>query len=342
MRILVVTNMYPTLSEPGFAPFVREQVEAIERRDSIEAVDVLVIDGRASQRNYFKAYPRLWRRLRQQRYDVIHAHYGLSGLVALAQFQAPVVVTYHGSDVDGERWSNAIQRRASRLVARLVTANITVSEPIQRRLAHPSALIPCGIDMQAFQVSDQAAARIRLGLDPDALIMLFPSTPKRLEKEYPSFQKVVVAAHAMRPEVQELVLEGFSRDEVPSVMAAADVMVMTSSTEGTPVSVMEAMACGLPVVSTDVGDVRSMLSATDRAFVAPFDADRFAEAALRLADASADRTRLLGAERFEMNAIVDRIVDIYAKCQSRRAPLSLRRSRLTPTTTSSGATPDGG
>lgn len=312
MKVLVVTNMYPTEREPGFAPFVKEQVEAIRARPEIEAVDVQIVDGRASQLNYFKAMPEVRKRVRDNDYDIIHAHYGLSGAVAMAQRKVPLVVTYHGSDVDNDVPSRRWQRWVSRVVARQ-SVNITVSKPIQNRLGRESALIPCGINMDAFQPRDRAEARKELGIPEGSLALLFPSNRQRAEKEYPRFEKVVEVLRGRGVDVHPIVFEGFQREQVPVLMSATDVMVMTSSVEGTPVAVMEALACGLPVVSTDTGDVRAMLEPTDRSYVGEFDAEEFADRALAFAAPEVSRERHAGAELFDMDIIVDRIVDIYSR-----------------------------
>ncbi len=316
MRVLVVTNMYPTEQEPGFAPFVKEQVDAIRERPEIEAIDVLVIDGRASKLNYFKAMPEVRRRVKSGSYDLIHAHYGLSGAAAMAQRKVPLVVTYHGSDVDNDVPSRRWQRWVSRVVARRAV-NITVSKPIHDRLGRESVLIPCGISMEAFQPRDREDARREMEFPDGSTALLFPSNTWRAEKEYPRFEKVVEVLRGRGVNVHPIVFEGFQREQVPVLMAAADVMVMTSSVEGTPVAVMEALACGLPVVSTDTGDVKAMLEPTDRSYVGDFDAEEFADQALRFAEPTVSRERHAGAELFDMDVIVDRIVDVYQRALAR-------------------------
>jgi glycosyl transferase family 4 len=113
LRVLVLTNMYPTHSEPDFGCFVKDQVDDL-RRLGVD-VSVLAFDGRSDKRRYLAAAARLRQTLRRNRYDIVHAHYGLSGAVASLQRAAPVVTTFHGSDAWVQKpW----QRRVSWLVAR--------------------------------------------------------------------------------------------------------------------------------------------------------------------------------------------------------------------------------
>jgi len=97
MRVLVVTNMYPTPEMPFFGTFVNEQVEYL-RKQGVE-VDVFFVNGNKSALNYLWAFPRLWARLLTRRYDLNHAHYVFSGIIARAQLLYPVVLTHHGSQV---------------------------------------------------------------------------------------------------------------------------------------------------------------------------------------------------------------------------------------------------
>src|SRR5215211_6989921 len=100
MRVLVVTNMYPTTEMPSFGTFVYDQVQAL--REAGATVDVFYFLGRKSKWEYFWAFPRFWRILARRRYDVIHAHYVLSGIVARAQWGHRVVLTHHGPEVLGQ------------------------------------------------------------------------------------------------------------------------------------------------------------------------------------------------------------------------------------------------
>src|SRR4051812_10529609 len=114
MKVLVVTNMYPAESEPWSGVFVAEQGEDL-RRLGVD-VDVFAFDGRPDRKEYLRAGRALRRIVAQHSFDLVHAHYGLTGAVALAQRNVPVVTTFHGSDT----WI-PWQRAVSYVVARLTT-----------------------------------------------------------------------------------------------------------------------------------------------------------------------------------------------------------------------------
>ena len=98
-RVLVVTNLWPTEADPSYGSFVKAQMESL-RPLGVE-FDVLFVNGRESTWNYLRGVRQIRRRLRKKRYDLIHAHFGLSGWVARWQFRVPLVVSFMGDDVLG-------------------------------------------------------------------------------------------------------------------------------------------------------------------------------------------------------------------------------------------------
>ena len=97
--VLVVTNLWPTKADPSYGSFVKAQMESL-RPLGVE-FDVLFINGRESKWNYLRGVRQVRSQLRAKRYDLIHAHFGLSGWVARWQFRVPVVVSFMGDDVLG-------------------------------------------------------------------------------------------------------------------------------------------------------------------------------------------------------------------------------------------------
>src|SRR6185295_1701908 len=96
MRILFVTNMYPTTEKPGWGSFVMREAESLKRVG--QTVDVLHFQGYKSKLNYIKACFKVFIQTLCHRYDIVHAHYGLSGFPALFRWRTPLVITLHGSD----------------------------------------------------------------------------------------------------------------------------------------------------------------------------------------------------------------------------------------------------
>lgn len=309
MRVLVLTNMYPTPEEPWFGCFVREQVEDLIEL-GIEA-DVLHFDGRGTSSAYARIVPALRRRVAGGHFDLVHAHYGLSGAVALTQRRVPVVTTFHGSDAY-VRW----QRCISWAVARSTTP-IFVSRRSAEQLAQRGAIIPVGVDTRLFSPIDREEARKRLRWEEGRRYVLFPGATSNPCKRYDLFQAVVERARAVIPELESVALEGYAREDVALVLNAVDVTLMTSDREGSPATVRESLAVATPVVSVPVGDVEERLAGLPGCSVCPRDAERLSEGLLAALAAPRDQVLRERAEQTSRESVARRIASLYRELLER-------------------------
>lgn len=256
MKILLVASG----NHSSIAPFVLEQMEALQKAG--HTVFPFTVNGHGPLGYLSNLWP-LKVTIRKFEPDIIHAHYGLCGLFSTLQHQVPVVVTYHGSDIN----SRCI-RPLSRLAIRRATYNIFVSEALQKTAFHSNTraikqssnqtILPCGVALDRFTPLSREDARKQLGLLPEGRYVLFAGAFDNEIKNAP----LAKAACALLPNTELLELHNRSREEVALLMNAADVLLVTSRHEGSPQVVKEALACNLPVVSTDVGDIATMLSST--------------------------------------------------------------------------------
>ncbi len=261
MRALVVTNMYPSPARPALGSFVRDQVDALRRLDGVEVeLFAFAPGGRA----YVRAARALARRSGQERFDVVHAHFGLSAWPALAVRGPRHVVTLHGTDLAHPR-SGPVTRAA----LPLVTLPATVSAALGRRL--PGAgrrrrvgVLPCGVDLERFRPMSRADARWRLGLDPDRPYLLFPADPARAEKRCDR-------ARAVAGETELLTLGSVEPGAVPLWVNAANAVLIPSEREGFGLAALEALACDVPVLSTPVGIAPVALAGIPGALCAPWE-----------------------------------------------------------------------
>ena len=328
MKVLMVTNMYPSPERPGWGAFIKTQIDSLERAGIV--VDLLVIEGYKSQLNYLKAILALRRRCRAQVYDIVHAHYGLSGLVARAQFRYPVIVSYCGDDLYGHADANGRPTPTSlfwvalhKLLARFVAGTIVKSEAMNRLLPRPNAaVIPNGVDFDVFKPLDRAACRAHLGLDPDKSYVLFPYSPTRPRKNFPLVQAAVDLLNRRLPEpkrrLETLVVEGVPQSEIPVYMNAADVLVLASCWEGSPNVVKEAMACNLRVVATDVGDVRALFGDAPGYAVCEPTAASIADRVQQVLAVPEPSTARQGVAHLSLDRIAQRVIDEYTKVLSNR------------------------
>ena len=255
MKILIVASY----NKNRFAPFIVEQAEALRAAGCL--VEFYGITGKGI-RGYLTALPALKAKIDSFRPDVLHAHYGLSGLLANLQRAVPVVTTYHGSDIN-----EAKNRPFSRIAMWLSAWNVFVSQRTLDIMRPKSkyALIPCGIDLSEIQLTGQSEARERMGLSERGKYILFAGAFDNAVKA-PELAKASVAV--LHEDVQLLELKGYTREQVTLLMRAADVFLLTSKMEGSPQVIKEAMACGCPIVSVDVGDVAERIAGLEGCLVA--------------------------------------------------------------------------
>ncbi|MEI7848179.1 MAG: glycosyltransferase family 4 protein [Chloroflexota bacterium] len=277
MKVLIVTTEWPRFEGDLVGIHVVNQTNNLRRSSVI--VDIFPFYGGKNILNYWRACLE-FNRMDLGQYDVIHAHHGQSGLVALSQRKRPVVVTFHGSDLQGIRdFSGSITplgyllRFASQWVASQASAVILVSASLADKLPWGGLkyqLIPAGIDTEMFCPSPMAEARKALELPMENRLVLFVGDPARTEKRYWIAEQVV---RSLSPElnVRLVVAHNIPQDRMPLFMNACDALLVTSSTEGSPNAVKEALACNLPVVATDVGDIRQRISSVQGCHVCETD-----------------------------------------------------------------------
>lgn len=322
-RVLVVTNLWPTEADPGYGSFVEAQMNSL-RPLGVE-FDVLFIDGRKSRWNYARAVGEMRRRLARGRYDLIHAHFGLSGWVARCQGRVPVVVTFHGDDVLGKFRRNGrmtlygrLLRVSSRILCGLVTANIVQSAQMRSALGLSAAkIIPCGVDLDLFRPLDRTEVRRALGLDLRKKFVLFPYNPAEVRKRYDLVEAAVGRAREVLPELEILHVRGKPNASMPLYMSAADVLVLASTVEGSPVAVKEAMAAELPVITVDVGDAAELIGRTEGNYLVARDAEAIAA---KIIEVCRRGERAHGREviaRLSMEKVAKRIVEVYASVLGR-------------------------
>lgn len=304
MRILIVCKYKDALPH-NMAPFIREQVQALSGQGG--AIRFFLVKGRGVS-GYLKEISELKKVIKAFSPDVVHAHFGLCGLLANLQRKVPVVTTYHGSDIN-----NPKTRRLSRIAIMLSAHNIFVSKRLVD-IAKPKknySVIPCGINLDDYPILGKVDARRLMNLDLKKKYVLFAGAFDNSVKN-PQLAKEAVQ---LLPGVELLELKGYSRQQVAQLMDAVDCLLMTSHTEGSPQVIKEAMACGCPIVSADVGDVRELISNSEGCFIVSGNAADIAEK-IEMALKFEGRTK--GREKIEQlgmanNFVAHKLIDIFYK-----------------------------
>jgi len=320
-----VTNLWPDDDRPWRGSFVHNQAEGL--RALGVHVDVMPIRGYASDLEYLRAVPRVLALNRAPVHDIVHAHVGQSALVARLQVRAPLVVSYHGSDLLGKPTASGpptlrsrVEAKLYRQLARVAAATITMSPAMTARLPAASrahnVVIPTGVDVDRFAPGDKAALRESLGWDPDEPVVLWVGSPA-----------VALKNHGLAEATMQR-LDGRARlrvaatvhpRDVPSWLGAADVLLLTSRSEGSPTVVKEAMACELPVVSTDVGDVAERIDGLAGCAIASADpADLAAKVRAALDHGPVPEARVRIRATHSESITAGRILELYESILSAR------------------------
>ena len=304
MRILVVASF----NKGRFAPFIVEQVEALKKQGC--TIDFFGLQGKGLL-GYLRNLPLLKKKIKAFCPDVIHAHYGLSGLFANLQRHVPVVATYHGSDINDKK-----VLPFSKMAMRLSAWNVFVSRKTLE-IAKPKKkyiLLPCGIDLSDLQLTDRAESRRKMGLQDDRKYILFAGAFDIPVKNAPLAKDTVACLQENQTELLEL--KGYTREEVILLMCAADAFLMTSLTEGSPQVIKEAMACGCPIVSVDVGDVKERVEELEGCFVSdsrdPNDLANLIGKAFAFGRKTDGRKKIV-ADRLDNRLVAKQLFEIYER-----------------------------
>ena len=321
MKLLIVA------SDKGgkFVPFIEEQISALQAYGI--SVVRYGITGKGIM-GYLRSLPGLKRMIRAERPDLIHAHYGLSGLLANLQRRVPVITTYHGSDINLPKIL-----RYSKIAIRLSAYNIFVSKrniaiAIRRkgeeakRLRGKYELLPCGINLPEpwSELQNKLVGQLTLKqwvqekLSTEAKHILFAGAFDNAVKNAPLAKAAINELTSEGVKVELIELKGYNRDQVNALMYNCDALLMTSKTEGSPQVVKEAMACGCPIVSVDVGDVAERVSGVEGCYFVrtrePKDIAEALQEALLFGGRTNGRQRILEMD-LSNEQVAKRLVVIY-------------------------------
>jgi teichuronic acid biosynthesis glycosyltransferase TuaC len=310
MRLLVVANWD---WEGAPTPWATQRIARL--RDAGVDVEVLAEPCVGTPSGYLRLWRGLDRRLRSGRYDLVAPLYGsVLGLLCAAQRRVPCVVSFAGSDLN----LHGLRPAASQLAAMLADGLTVRTEKMRARLWWPPArrrarVIPSGVDTAHFRPLPRQEARRRRGLPVDGVrVLLVINGGADRDGKRP---ELAAAAVARLPGATLEVAAQVPFAEMPLVYASADALVLTSRNEGSPNCVKEALACAVPVVSVDVGDVREVTAGLRNCAVVAPDAAAISRALVwAIADgAGCPDGPARMAERHSLDAMVRRFADAYAQ-----------------------------
>jgi glycosyltransferase involved in cell wall biosynthesis len=270
MRVLLLTGMYPNPLFPSGGIAVARQRRSLQEL----GVNVDLLHCRPHGEWQLLATRKALRRaVISGGYDLVHAHFGLRSML-LALFQPlPLVITYHGTDVNGipcQNWRSLGRNLlingaalSNRQLARRADAVIVMTAEMKQRLPRAvqakTWVEPMGVDTMLFRQHPRRHARAHLAWGQGPVVVFCTLAGKSI-KRADLAEAAVREAQRSCPDLTLFRLQGVEPEEVPLVLSAADCLLVTSDREGSPNIVRESLACNLPIVSVPVGDVPSLLA----------------------------------------------------------------------------------
>lgn len=246
--------------------FVRRQIESLAHRGV--SVDIFFLRSRKSPLSILSDALMFLRRVGEFRPEVVHAQYGtMTSFFGAVLSAAPLVITFRGSDLNPAPSMGVLHSAAGRLLSQLSVLRasriICVSESLKNKLwwgRERCQVIPSGVDLSEFRPRPQNEARRLLGWPDSPPILLFNAGRSPAVKRLDLAQQAYECAQSFHPALELKILDGNIAPELmPLALNAADCLLFASDWEGSPNIVKEALACDLPIISVDVGDVASRL-----------------------------------------------------------------------------------
>lgn len=276
MKVLFVSSGN---KKSGISPIVYNQGESL-RREGIQ-LDYFTVAGKGTA-GYLRQWRPLATLLRREKYDLIHAHYSFCGFLATlaAPLGTPIIVSLMGTFHKDTVKYYLIRLLAGRRWREVIVKSARMREQIGLPGAH---IIANGVDVAKFDLPQiREELRTELGFASDQKVVIFVSNPERVEKNFPLCQASVDALGRCdarrgdvrrddvdRPDVRLIAVFNKPHEEVAKYMLAADVLMLSSFTEGSPNVIKEAMAANCPIVCTPVGDVDYLLEGLAGTYVMP-------------------------------------------------------------------------
>jgi teichuronic acid biosynthesis glycosyltransferase TuaC len=285
----------------------------------------------------------------QTDFDVIHSHFlrlhGFIGSALKKSFRKPLVVSAYGGDAYSLPFTDSFNRKLAVSVIRGADRLIAVSRTVAQNLYRLGAeeekvrIIPTGFDSRLFQPTGKEEARISLGLPVEKQILLTVAnlvpqkghtylldSLKKITGSRSNFVLVIVGGGELERDLRQKTADlGLGdavifagprpHEEIATWINACDLFVLPSVSEGSPTVLTEVMACGKPIVATNVGGIPDILKDGDTGYlVPPREVDDLADAVLRALDRSWSEEEIRKhALPFSWDTLASEIVEVYSE-----------------------------
>lgn len=318
MKVLIVTNVYLRKAKnQNQASFVRDQIATIHRYYPDVEFTNYTIHGLEHKMEYLKSIFEVPKLIRSGKFDIVHIHYGISGLFMLfmRKPKIPVVVTLHGGDIqieNGHPYQIMLTKRIIKRCNFVFSLNDRMKAIVQKYNKNTD-IIPISVDMKMFSPTNTSRP-----VEIKDVTIIFPASLDREVKNHPLFEQTVKILHNKYGyNVTEVDFDNISHEEVLNHYHNSDLVMLTSFSEGSPGVIKEAMSCNLPIVSTNVGDVANNLKGVENCAVTtkydPAEMAELADKCLRHSIPGISGRERLVQLGYDDKSISTKIVNLYRK-----------------------------
>ena len=301
MRVLFVSSGN---SKFGISPIVKNQADSLNR--SGISVDFFPVQGKGFL-GYLAVVPKIRRQINKGNYDLVHAHYSFSAFSATLASHLPIVVSLMGSDLKSNKaFVKIINFFGNRFWSRTIIKSAAMNNGLTLKKID---ILPNGVDFECFRPLDKLSSLKKINWDASKKHILFAANPKVAVKNFKLAQGAI--EQLKRDDLELHFLEFIPNDEMPYYYNAADVVLLTSLREGSPNVIKEAMACSIPIVSTDVGDVRAVIGTTKGCYIASFDPKDVADKIMKALDFGKRTTGREAIKHLDSSLVAKKLIDLY-------------------------------
>jgi teichuronic acid biosynthesis glycosyltransferase TuaC len=318
-----VLSILAATSNPLGMIFTHRQIDSLEKL-GVENQSFYIPAHGLTFGKLLKSVVELRKAVRQFNPDIIHVQYGMIyAFIAAFTNLRPLVITFHGSDLNtlpGESFRKKFQKKfLSNLAVLRAKEVICVSDGVRKNLWWKSKnanIIPLGIDLHEFRPMDRAAARRQLQWSEEEVVVLFNANNPVIKRLDMAEQTMTIVKESI-PGARLEVLYGKQDNSklVPVLLNASNCLLLCSDSEGSPTMVKEALACDLPVVGVDVGDVKLRLEGVQPSRVVEREPHALARAIIEVvkADRPSNGREKLVSDCLTEEAVAEVIHDVYMK-----------------------------
>jgi teichuronic acid biosynthesis glycosyltransferase TuaC len=312
IRVLHVTNNYPTTSNPVFGIFVKEQIDSLTSAGIVN--DVFFINGKElGKKAYFKSLFELRRVLRNDEFEIVHCHHSFSAIVLLLTFshsKSRTIVSYQNDpDREGGLWLYSLLR--------FFFDGVILKNNKSEFMFPNTHYLPNGVNMNYFKPLDRLNCKTSVKLQYETRYILFMDSNKgkRTQKRIDRFNEVIriLKEDLQQQNIEPLILTNTPRDQMATYISASSLHIISSDFEGSPNSVKECLASNVKVVSTPVGNIEDLIGDVPSCYISKtFEPNDLARLALKALDSEDyDGRSYIYSKELDMDNVTRKLISRY-------------------------------